>query len=68
VACPRSLLGESVAAALLLAVCGRRAWWRLGIAADPIRLHAWLAGADGHPVDEPPTTGRYVPIASGRPT
>lgn len=55
-------LEESVAAALLLAARGRRACWRHGVTTDPIRLHAWLAGPDGRPVEEPPATGRYVPI------
>ena len=46
---------------LALAVTGRRAGWCHGIAADPIRLHAWLA-LDGHPVGEPTSTLRFTPV------
>ncbi|MBN9739479.1 MULTISPECIES: lasso peptide biosynthesis B2 protein [unclassified Pseudonocardia] len=46
-------LEETVAAMLALAVNGRRAGWCHGIAADPIRLHAWLR-LDGCPSASPP--------------
>jgi len=55
-------LEESVSAALLLAVTGRRAGWCHGIAVDPIRLHAWIADSAGHPIEEPTDTDRYTPI------
>lgn len=55
-------LEESVAAKLLLAVAGKRATWCHGIATDPVRLHAWIAGRDGDPIDEPPSTHRYTMI------
>lgn len=45
-------LEETAAAMLALAVCGRRAGWCHGIAADPIRLHAWLS-VDGRPSASP---------------
>ncbi|MFF4227414.1 lasso peptide biosynthesis B2 protein [Streptomyces abikoensis] len=53
-------LEQSTAAALLLALTGRRAEWRHGIALDPIRMHCWIAGPDGRPVDEPEETGLYT--------
>jgi hypothetical protein len=55
-------LEESVAAKLLLAAAGKRATWCHGIATDPVRLHAWIAGRDGDPIDEPPSTHRYTMI------
>lgn len=55
-------LEESVAAALLLALAGRRGVWRHGIAADPFRLHAWIAGPEGRPIDEPADTDLYTPV------
>lgn len=54
-------LEETAAAMLVLALTGRRAGWCHGIAADPIRLHAWIS-LDGHPVAEPASTSRYVPL------
>lgn len=54
-------LEETAAAMLVLALTGRRAGWCHGIAADPIRLHAWIA-LDGHPVAEPASTTRYTPL------
>ncbi|MGI5532538.1 lasso peptide biosynthesis B2 protein [Streptomyces syringium] len=53
-------LEQSTAAALLLAFAGRRAEWRHGIALDPIRMHCWIAGPDGRPVDEPEDTSLYT--------
>jgi hypothetical protein len=55
-------LEESMAAKLLLAAIGKRATWCHGIATDPVRLHAWIAGSDGDPIDEPPSTHRYTMI------
>ncbi|MGW8944232.1 lasso peptide biosynthesis B2 protein [Streptomyces koyangensis] len=60
-------LEESVTAALALAVAGRGAHWRHGVATDPVRLHAWLASPDGTPVEEPPSTGAYTITHTVRP-
>jgi hypothetical protein len=54
-------LEESAAAVLVLAATGRRAVWCHGVAADPIRLHAWLT-AGSQPVAEPASTDRYTPL------
>ncbi|WP_078868852.1 lasso peptide biosynthesis B2 protein [Streptomyces sp. NRRL B-1347] len=54
-------LEDSTAAALLLTVTRRRAEWRHGVALDPVRLHAWIAGPDGAPVEEPADTALYTP-------
>ncbi|MFI6577592.1 lasso peptide biosynthesis B2 protein [Nocardiopsis sp. NPDC050513] len=54
-------LEQSVTAALLLAMVGRRAEWRHGVATDPVRLHAWIE-ADGYPVEEEPGIDAYTPI------
>lgn len=54
-------LEETAAAMLVLALSGRRAGWCHGIAADPVRLHAWIT-VDGLPVDEPASTSRYAPL------
>lgn len=54
-------LEETAAAMLVLALSGRRAGWCHGIAADPIRLHAWIT-VDGQPVAEPDSTSRYTPL------
>ncbi|MEU7638779.1 lasso peptide biosynthesis B2 protein [Streptomyces sp. NPDC039016] len=54
-------LEESTAAAVLLALAGRRAEWRHGLATDPVRLHAWLVDAQGKPVEEPQDTLLYTP-------
>lgn len=56
-------LEESTAAMLALAIAGRRAEWCQGAASDPVRLHAWVHVA-GQPVEEPDSTGRYVPVIS----
>ncbi|MYT34393.1 MULTISPECIES: lasso peptide biosynthesis B2 protein [unclassified Streptomyces] len=53
-------LEESVAATALLALAGRRAEWRHGLATDPVRLHAWLVDARGRPVEEPEDTLLYT--------
>lgn len=54
-------LEETAAAMLVLALRGRRAGWCHGVAADPIRLHAWIE-LDGQPVAEPASTARYTPL------
>ncbi len=54
-------LEETAAAMLVLTLVGRRAGWCHGIAADPIRLHAWIT-LDGYPVAESASTSRYVPL------
>jgi hypothetical protein len=54
-------LEESVAAMVALALAGRQADWRHGIASDPVRMHAWIE-AGGHPVGEPPSTSAYTPL------
>lgn len=54
-------LEDSTAASLLLAVAGRRAEWRHGVALDPVRLHAWIADPEGEPVEEPADTALYTP-------
>lgn len=54
-------LEESVAASVALALSGRRAEWRHGIACDPVRMHAWIE-AHGQPVGEPPSTGDCTPL------
>ncbi|WP_424639255.1 lasso peptide biosynthesis B2 protein [Embleya sp. AB8] len=51
---------ESTSAALLLALARRRAEWRHGVALDPVRLHAWIAGPDGRPIEEPESTSLYT--------
>ncbi|WP_240801398.1 lasso peptide biosynthesis B2 protein [Streptomyces sp. A1136] len=40
-------LEQSTAGTLLPDAAGRRAEWRHGIAADPVRLHAWIEDAAG---------------------
>ncbi|MGH3856912.1 MAG: lasso peptide biosynthesis B2 protein [Pseudonocardiaceae bacterium] len=52
---------ESTSAAVALALGGRHAGWRHGIASDPVRMHAWIE-VDGQPVGEPPSTSRYTPL------
>ena len=52
---------ESASAAVALALSGRHAGWRHGIASDPVRMHAWIE-VDGQPVGEPPSTSRYTPL------
>jgi hypothetical protein len=54
-------LEETAAAMLVLALRGRRAGWCHGVAADPIRLHAWIA-LDDQPAAEPVSTARYTPL------
>ncbi|WP_330239171.1 lasso peptide biosynthesis B2 protein [Streptomyces sp. NBC_00525] len=60
-------LEGSTAASLLLAASGRGSAWRHGVAADPIRLHAWIRDEHGRPVEEPRHTGDYTPINTATP-
>ncbi|WP_208112988.1 lasso peptide biosynthesis B2 protein [Actinorugispora endophytica] len=53
-------LEESVAAVIILAMLGKNARWCHGVAADPIRLHAWVETPDGDAAAEPPSTRRYT--------
>lgn len=55
-------LEESAATVLLLASRRLAVTWCHGIAADPVRLHAWVQTEDGAPVAEPPSTGAYTPV------
>ncbi|MEV5581826.1 lasso peptide biosynthesis B2 protein [Streptomyces parvus] len=54
-------LEESAAATFLLATRRLSVVWCHGIAADPVRLHAWVQTVDGGPVAEPPSTRAYTP-------
>jgi hypothetical protein len=54
-------LEESAAVVLLLAASHHGVTWCHGVAADPIRLHAWVETGHG-PVAEPASTARYTPI------
>lgn len=54
-------LEESAAAAFLLATRRLSIVWCHGIAADPVRLHAWVQTVDGDTVAEPPSTLAYTP-------
>jgi hypothetical protein len=55
-------LEESAAAVVLLAARRLQVTWCHGIAADPVRLHAWVQTVDGSPVAEPPSTLAYTPV------
>lgn len=55
-------LEESVAAVVTLAVFGRGVSWCHGVAADPIRLHAWVETENGHEVAEPESTQRCTAL------
>lgn len=54
-------LEESAAATFLLAARRLSVVWCHGIAADPVRLHAWVQTVDGDLVAEPPSTRAYTP-------
>ncbi|MFF0053220.1 lasso peptide biosynthesis B2 protein [Streptomyces microflavus] len=54
-------LEESAAAAILLATRRLAVVWCHGIAADPVRLHAWVQTVDGDTVAEPRSTLAYTP-------
>jgi hypothetical protein len=53
---------EESAATVLLAAHRLQVTWCHGIAADPVRLHAWVQTDDGNPVAEPPSTRAYTPV------
>ncbi|WP_322768893.1 lasso peptide biosynthesis B2 protein [Frankia sp. Cr1] len=53
-------LEESAAVTLMLAAVGRRVRWCHGVAADPVRLHAWVVTCDGETVVEPVGTARFT--------
>lgn len=55
-------LEESVATVLLLAARRLTVTWCHGVAADPVRLHAWVQTEDGKPVAEPSSTLAYTPV------
>ncbi|MFI5530614.1 lasso peptide biosynthesis B2 protein [Kitasatospora sp. NPDC051853] len=55
-------LEVSAATVLLLAARRLSVTWCHGIAADPVRLHAWVQTEDGVPVAEPPSTLAYTPV------
>ncbi|WP_330258986.1 lasso peptide biosynthesis B2 protein [Streptomyces murinus] len=55
-------LEESAAVVLLLAARRLAVTWCHGIAADPVRLHAWVQTEDGAPVAEPESTLVYTPV------
>ncbi|MER6361651.1 lasso peptide biosynthesis B2 protein [Kitasatospora sp. NPDC001527] len=55
-------LEESAAVVLLLATRRLTVTWCHGIAADPVRLHAWVQTEDGTAVGEPDSTGAYTPV------
>lgn len=57
--CRVACLEESAAVVLALAMSRHRVTWCHGIAADPVRLHAWVE-VDGQPVAEPTSTRRYT--------
>ena len=50
---------QSIAAAVTLAIAGRRATWCHGVAGYPLRFHAWLAHNE-EPIEEPATTSEYT--------
>ncbi|KIF74969.1 hypothetical protein QR77_15430 [Streptomyces sp. 150FB] len=54
-------LEESAAAVLLLAARRLSVTWCHGIAADPVRLHAWVQ-TEGGQVAEPDSTLAYTPV------
>lgn len=54
-------LEESAAATILLAARRLQVTWCHGVAADPVRMHAWLQTTDGAPVDEPPSIHLFTP-------
>ncbi|MGH3811523.1 MAG: lasso peptide biosynthesis B2 protein, partial [Pseudonocardiaceae bacterium] len=61
-------LEESVAVVLMLAASRRRVTWCHGLAADPVRLHAWVETSHGEPVAEPPSTLRYTTLLTVPPS
>lgn len=55
-------LEESAAVVFLLSASRRWVTWCHGVAADPVRLHAWVRTSSGHAVAEPPSTELYTPL------
>lgn len=55
-------LEESAAVTLALAASRHRVTWCHGVAADPIRLHAWVETDNRQPVAEPPSTARFTAL------
>ncbi len=55
-------LEESAAVVLSLAARRRSVAWCHGIAADPVRMHAWVQTEDGTAVGEPASTLAYTPV------
>lgn len=55
-------LEESAAVIVLLAARRLQVTWCHGVAADPVRLHAWVQTTDERPVAEPPSTRAYTPV------
>nr|BFF02962.1 hypothetical protein GCM10020241_46370 [Streptoalloteichus tenebrarius] len=56
-------LEESAAAVLVLSVQRAGVRWCHGVAADPVRFHAWVETEPGRrPVAEPLSTQRYATI------
>ncbi|SFX38718.1 lasso peptide biosynthesis B2 protein [Streptomyces atratus] len=55
-------LEESAAAVLLLAARRLAVTWCHGVAADPVRLHAWVQTWDGTTAAEPDSTRAYTPV------
>ncbi|MEU2670755.1 lasso peptide biosynthesis B2 protein [Streptomyces sp. NPDC007164] len=55
-------LEESAATVLLLAARRLAVTWCHGVAADPVRLHAWVQTWDGTTVAEPDSTRSYTPV------
>lgn len=53
-------LEESAAVLMLLAVSRQRVTWCHGVAADPVRLHAWVETDDNERIAEPPSTARFA--------
>jgi hypothetical protein len=53
-------LEESAAVVLIMAASRFGVTWCHGVAADPIRLHAWIESTDAGPVAEPPSTRDYT--------
>lgn len=54
-------LEESAAVVLMLAASRERVTWCHGVAADPIRLHAWVE-TDSQRIAEPESTYRYTTL------
>ncbi|MEV0190162.1 lasso peptide biosynthesis B2 protein [Kitasatospora purpeofusca] len=55
-------LEESAAAVLSLAARRLSVTWCHGVAADPVRMHAWVQTEDGTAVGEPVSTLAYTPV------